>query len=83
MDWVLLGALTVAILTGAALILLLIEPDVPARGRVAGGSSDPLDESAASPAVMHGRADPTVSSGAVASPGDSRGDGPEHTVRNG
>ena len=71
MDLVLLGALTVAILTGVALILLLIEPEVPVRSRVAGGRSDPLDEPAARPTVVHEPADPSVGSGTVVSPGDS------------
>ena len=64
MDWVLLGALTVAVLTGAALILLLIEPDVPGRNRVADGGSDPRDEPAASPTAVREPADPT--GGAIA-----------------
>ncbi len=59
MDWVLLGALTVAVLTGAALILLLIEPDVPGSNRVAAGGSEPRDEPAVSPAVAHQPADRT------------------------
>ncbi len=58
MDWVLLGILTVAVLTGAALILLLIEPDVPGSNRVADGGSAPRDEPAALPAAVHQPADP-------------------------
>jgi hypothetical protein len=58
-DWVLLGILTVAVLTGAALVLLLIEPDVPVRIRAAGGGSDPRDEPAALPTEAHQPADPT------------------------
>ena len=64
MDWALLGILTVAVLTGAALILLLIEPDFPGRDRVAAGGSDPGDEPAALPAVVHEPADST--GGAIA-----------------
>jgi hypothetical protein len=64
MDWVLLGILTVAVLTGAALILLLIEPDVPVRDPVADGGSDPRDESETFPVVVHQPADPT--GGAIA-----------------
>ena len=59
MDWVLLGTLTVAVLTGAALILLLIEPDVSGRNRVADGGSDARDEPAALTTVVHDPADPT------------------------
>ncbi len=77
MDWVLLGALTVAVLTGAALVLLLIEPNVPIGNRVAGGGSDPLDEAAVPRAVVqHQPADPADGSGAVDSARDSRGDEP-------
>ncbi len=59
MDWVLLGTLPVAVLTGAALILLLIEPDVPGGNRAAAGGSDPRDEPAALTTVVHEPADPT------------------------
>ena len=30
-DWLLLGVVTIAALTGAALVLLLVEPDAPGR----------------------------------------------------
>ena len=59
MDWVLLGILTVVVLTGAALILLLIEPDVPGSNRVADGGSEPRDEPVVLPTVVHQPADPT------------------------
>ena len=77
MDWVLLGALTLAVLTVAALVLLLVEPDVLDRNRVADGGSDPFDEAAVPRAVVqHQPADPADGSGAVDSARDSRGDEP-------